>query len=297
MKNVPFAIEGLEPDAVDADSYQAAWVALSPAVPVDWRIFASLLASLWRPSAPQFVGLGGGQGAGKSTVAGAIVAALAAIGRSAVAMSIDDFYLPKAGRERLADDVHPLLGTRGPPGTHDVDLLLTTLERLTRPGQVEVPVFDKGIDDRSAPRKVEGPFDVVLLEGWCVGARPQAATDLERPINALEREQDPHGYWRGFVNAALDGDYARLETLFDCLIFLAVPGLAAVRRWRLQQELARPPSQRMNEAQVARFVAHYERLTKTMLGELPDRADVVVELNEDHGVDRIRFRVPDPGSF
>ena len=271
---------------------RACFGSLDPALPGDWRRLAAALAVRWRDAAPLRVGLAGGQGAGKSTLARAIVGACDYFDLRAVAMSIDDFYRTRAARQRLGRDVHPLLATRGPPGTHDVGLCESVLHALSPTGEVAVPVFDKGVDDRAdRARRVAGPVDVALLEGWCVGARPQGAAALRAPVNALEAEADADGRWRRHVNAALGGAYARLFGGFDCLVFLRVPSLAAVRRWRLAQEAERPPDRRLDAGAVERFVAHYERLTHWMLEDLPDRADVLVDLDETHRVRATAFGV------
>lgn len=271
---------------------RACFESLDGALPGDWRRLAAALAVRWRDAGPLRVALAGGQGAGKSTLARAIVAACGYFDLRAVAMSIDDFYRTRAARERLGQAIHPLLATRGPPGTHDVGLCESVLDALTRAGEVAVPVFDKGVDDRAGrARRVAGPVDVALLEGWCVGARPQAAEALRAPVNGLEAEVDADGRWRRYVNDALGGAYARLFAGFDCLIFLRVPSLDAVRRWRLAQEADRPGDQRLDAGEVERFVAHYERLTLWMLTDLPDRADVLVDLDEAHRVRNTTFRV------
>ena len=164
------------------------------------------------------------------------------------------------------------------------------MDALDADGVVTVPVFDKGLDNR-APQtlNVQAPADIVLLEGWCVGARPEPDDRLDRPINVLEAESDSQGHWRRHINQALATDYARLFGALDRLIFLSVPNLDAVVRWRLQQESERPPELRLDEATVAHFVAHYERLTRWMLDDLPQRADVIVELDEGHRVASCRF--------
>ena len=269
---------------VDA-SARACFDALDPALPEDWRTLAANLASAWRCSPPGRIALAGGQGAGKSTLSNAIIAAGQHFGLRVVALSIDDFYLKRREREALSRRVHPLLATRGPPGTHDIPLCESVMEALKVGGAVAVPFFDKGLDDRAPQtRIVEAPADIVLLEGWCVGARPQPEDRLDQPINTLEAESDPDGRWRRYINDALATDYARLFRAMDELIFLRVPSLDAVVRWRLEQERARPPERRLDEAAVAQFVAHYERLTLWMLEDLPARADVLVELDEGHRV-------------
>ena len=266
--------------------------ALDPGSPDDYRQLAALLVDDWCRRGVATVGIGGGQGAGKSTLGRLVTQAGAEFDVRIAVLSIDDFYLTKEERQRLAADVHPLLATRGPPGTHAVDGLRDTLAALRAPGRVQVPRFDKGMDTRSGHETMHGPFDLVAIEGWCVGAKADESLG-EEPINALEREDDADGGWRAYVETALGGSYADLNDDLDSLVFLKVPGLDAVRRWRLQQEDERPPERRLSPAQVDRFVEHYERITRRMLAVLSETADVVVELGDDHRVSGLRFRLAD----
>ena len=267
---------------------RACYTGLDPAAPDDYRQLAALLVDDWRRRGIGSVGIGGGQGAGKSTLCRLVEAAGKALGTRVVVLGLDDFYLTKAERQELARAVHPLLATRGPPGTHAVADLRRALATLRKPGEIRVPRFDKGADDRTAFATLRGPADVVVVEGWCVGA-PPAETAGAAPINALEREHDGDGRWRRYTEQALRGEYARLNAELNAVVFLQVPGLPAVRRWRLQQEAERPPAQRMTKSDVFRFVEHYERVTRRMLATLPNTADVVVELDDAHAVAGLRF--------
>ena len=259
--------------------------------PDDYRQLAALLVDDWRRRNIACLGIGGGQGAGKSTLAALLVRAGELLGRRVLTLSLDDFYLARAERSRLATAVHPLFATRGPPGTHDIARLLEAVRTLKGGGTtpVAVPRFDKGADDRAGQTPVQGPVDTIVVEGWCIGAPAAESEELAAPINALERDEDADGRWRSHINDALAGPYAALHQEFDELIFLAVPDLEAVRRWRTEQEQERPPAQRMAAADLARFIAHYERITRRMVGLLPDRADVVVALNANHQVAGLRF--------
>ena len=271
---------------------RACYASLNPAAPDDYRQLAALLVDEWRCKGVGSVGIGGGQGAGKSTLCRLVEAAGKELGIRVATLGLDDFYLAKTERAELARTAHPLLATRGPPGTHAVADLRRALAALRKPGDVRVPRFDKGADDRTDFATLRGPADVVVVEGWCVGAPPAEAdgpTPVPAPINALEREHDGDGRWRRHIEQALRGEYAKLNAELDALVFLQVPGLPAVRRWRLQQEAERPPAQRMTEAQVFRFVEHYERVTRRMLATLPNTADVVVELDDAHRVAGLRF--------
>ncbi|CAN7338206.1 kinase [Phenylobacterium sp. LjRoot219] len=232
------------------------------------------------------MGLCGAQGSGKTTIATATVRMLEDRGLSAVAISLDDFYLPRSARERLGREVHPLLAVRGPPGTHDVAMAGAALDQLRSRGRIALPAFDKAADDRkprAAWRTVATPVDVVIFEGWCVGARAQGAAALSQPVNALEADEDPDGSWRAYVNAQLDGPY---QTLFDRLqelVLLQAPSFEATLEWRLEQErkLIAREGRGMTDAEVARFVAHYERLTRWILTEMAERANLVFPLAAD----------------
>lgn len=240
---------------------------------------------------PGFVaGLQGPQGAGKSTLTAVIARLLADEGLKVANLSLDDLYLTRAERRALAAQVHPLLATRGPPGTHDVGLGLFLLDALAERGATPLPRFDKAADDRAplaAWPVFDGPADVVLLEGWCLGARPQGGEALARPVNALERDEDRHGAWRGFIDEALAGPYGVLFDRIDWLAVLTAPDFATVRTWRRQQEAklqARLAAEGrrggLEPAALERFLDHYERLTAWCADDLPDRADMVVRLDE-----------------
>ncbi|HJP67561.1 MAG TPA: kinase [Sphingomicrobium sp.] len=236
------------------------------------------------PRKPLVVGLCGAQGSGKSTVS----AALTANFKGSVTFSIDDLYLGRAARSALAKRIHPLLATRGVPGTHDPMLGVEVLDTLKRGRSVAIPHFDKASDDRVPCEEwshVEPGCELVIFEGWCVGARPQEAVDLVAPVNALEAEEDSDGRWRRFVNDELAGAYQQLFSCIDMLVLLAAPSWETILGWRLQQEhelsAERPNGAGvMDDHQVARFVSHYERLTRHILAEMPGRADVLVYLNQ-----------------
>jgi D-glycerate 3-kinase len=241
---------------------------------------ATPLADMILERRPKVVGLCGAQGSGKSTLAQVLGHLIEAGGLKAVTLSLDDLYLTRAERQALALDVHPLFATRGVPGTHDVALGIEVISRLVRGENTDLPVFDKSIDDRAAnPRRVTGPVDIVLLEGWCVGAA--ALPDEVEPLNELERQEDPDGIWQTASAAALAGPYQDLFSRIEFQILLAAPGFEAVLAWRQEQEakLRARTGRGMSDAVVARFIQHYERLTRWILREMPSRADVVIELD------------------
>jgi D-glycerate 3-kinase len=246
-----------------------------------------LLMNLVRPRLGDrgiVLGLAGAQGSGKSTLAARLAARLAAEGHPALAISLDDVYLPRARRLALARRVHPLLATRGVPGTHDLPLLLDRLAKVKAGTFTSLPRFDKLADDRLAPQHwTPAPrLACLILEGWCIGARPQPAALLAAPVNALETQEDADGDWRAHVNAQLAGQYQQLWNRLDALALLAAPDWETVPRWRAEQEaaLARATGRSgMDAAALTRFCAHYERLTRWQLATTPARADLVLHLD------------------
>ncbi|WP_312162248.1 kinase [Phenylobacterium sp.] len=249
---------------------------------------AGKIAAAGRPGGI-VVGICGAQASGKSTLTAVLRRLLEERGLTVALFSLDDLYLTRGQRQALAREAHPLLAVRGVPGTHDVALGARLLAELRRPGLHELPAFDKARDDRrEAGTAFAGPADVVLFEGWCVGAAPQPPQALAAPVNALEAERDPDGVWRRYVNAALAGPYQALFRALDLLILLQAPSFEVVLDWRIEQErklrerLAREggdASRVMSDAQVGAFIAHYERLTRWILEEMPGRADLVVALD------------------
>lgn len=221
-----------------------------------------------REDRPWIVGLSGPQGSGKSTAARSV---LGKFGHRVVILGIDDYYLTRDERAVLAQEVSPLLETRGPPGTHDLDLLNNSLDQLmVADGQtiVSVPRFDKALDDRLPAAhwtSFRGRPDIIVLEGWLIGALPAPNFTAGGALNSVE-EADSGRVWRTFQYEQLSGPYARLWDRIDMFIHIKGPGISAVRRWRLQQEAENigrtgEPLPAERRKWVLNFIEHFERLT------------------------------------
>lgn len=296
-------LESLKVDIGLVDMFEAIYVPLG----------AWLTCRKRQKSGPMVVGINGAQGAGKSTLFNLLEVILSeGFGLRVVGCSIDDLYKTYDEREQLSKTIHPLLKTRGVPGTHDVDLgieIINSLKEGDESSITKIPVFDKSTDDRcqaSVWQEWFGPADVIVLEGWCVGADPQEPEALVEAINELEAAEDTDGAWRDYVNSQLTGAYQELFSMLDVLIMLKVPSMDAVFEWRSLQEKklaervkyiydTQQPTEHlriMDEAQIKRFIQHYERLTRHMLAEMPDRADVTLHLNENHKIADIQINCP-----
>ena len=221
---------------------------------------------------PGILFVSGAQGIGKSTALRGVAAQ--SEGRI-LAMSLDDFYLTRAERTRLAQVVHPLFETRGPPGTHDLSLLMETLTALTtspfNPG-IQVPVFDKRTDDRAPqedwPVIMHRP-DYIIVEGWLMGVLSDDSAVYSAPINAVEK-RDTDGTWRAYQEDQLAGPYKALWALADSFLHLDAPDFETVLSWRLEQEKSNLGETGVELSQeridrVSQFILHFERLTRRML--------------------------------
>lgn len=237
--------------------------------------------------APVLLAVSGLQGSGKSTFAAQIALAGRDAGLAAATLSLDDVYLCRAERRRLAAQIHPLLATRGPPGTHDLALAIGTLDAVAAGRPLRLPRFDKLADDRlpeSEWPRIDAPLDLLVMEGWCLGTPAEDDAALAAPLNRLEREEDAAGLWRAYCNTALRERYPTLWRRFDRLWLLQAPDFGIVAQWRWEQEqalqAAAPGRIGMDRVALDRFLQHYERVSRQALRSLPALADRVIALDE-----------------
>ena len=245
------------------------------------------------------IGLTGGQGTGKSTISNILKIILKeAYKLETVIFSIDDFYKTLNERKKISKKISKLFITRGVPGTHDTKMLFRCINDLKKNNfkKMIIPKFDKSIDDRCTKNKwskVKKKPNIVIFEGWCVGAAAQKNKDLNIPVNKLEKQKDNKRIWRQKVNSELKKDYNKIFNLVDKLIFLKVPSFKYVYRWRLLQEkklrIIGKGNKTMNDRQIENFVMYYERITKHMLKTLPKTADTVISIDEKHKLKSIKF--------
>ena len=247
----------------------------------------------------KIIGLTGGQGAGKSTITQIIKLIFDYnYNLKVVYFSIDDFYKTLKERTKLSENIHKLFKTRGVPGTHDTKLLKKTFSGLMKKKfkPVLIPSFDKSRDDRAPKKKWKKIYkqpNIIIFEGWCVGARPQKNKDLIKPKNILEKKEDPEFLWRNKVNKELKNEYRKIFDKIDRLIFLKVPNFECVYKWRLLQEKKLQLTSRgkkiMSAFQVRKFIMYYERITMQMLKDLTNKAYAVLYLDKKHRFSKIKF--------
>ena len=191
---------------------------------------------------PLIIGLSGGQGTGKTTIASIISLILTKYFKLKVfKISIDDFYITRKDRKKLSITKHPLLVTRGVPGTHDYKIIYEFFKKIKNKkfNKLRLPKFDKSKDDRCHKKlwyKINSRPDVIIFEGWCVGAKAQKKSQLTKSINSLEKTKDQNLVWRKYVNNKLKKEYKKIFKMIDHNIFMKIPNFSVVLKWRFLQE-------------------------------------------------------------
>jgi len=246
---------------------------------------------------PYFVGLAGGQGTGKTTTSSLIKIILSKYFRLNVfRISIDDFYKTRKERISLSKRVHPMLLTRGVPGTHDINMMLNFFKNVKSKKfkRLKLPTFNKAIDDRFNKKRwydLKKRPDVIIFEGWCVGAKSEKRNTLKKTINKMEKTKDQKQIWRKFVNDQLKSKYKKLYSQLNCLIYLKAKDFSLLQKWRLKQERKlwikskkNSNSKIMSKGDVLSFMQTYQRITQNMFRYMPKYASIIINLNSNHQI-------------
>ena len=247
------------------------------------------------------LGLSGSQGSGKTTVTGILQIILKKFFKKNIyIISIDDFYKTLRDRNRMSQQKHSLFKTRGVPGTHDINLIKNFFISVKRKKfkKIKLPKFNKSIDDRSKKNywhNINKRPEIIILEGWCVGAKPQINSSLRKPVNILERHEDKDLIWRKYANEKLKKEYKEIFAMIDYFIFMKVPNFKMVFKWRLLQESKLKKKfhykkKIMTYSAIKRFIMFYQRITLQMMKDLSKSASIVLLLKKNHEIKRVLFR-------
>ena len=246
---------------------------------------------------PYFVGLAGGQGTGKTTTSSLIKIILSKYFKLDVfRISIDDFYKTRKERISLSKRIHPMLLTRGVPGTHDINMMLNFFKKSKSKKfkRLKLPIFNKAIDDRFSKKHwydLKKKPDVIIFEGWCVGAKSEKNNTLKKTINSMEKTKDQKQIWRKYVNDQLKSKYKKLYSQLNCLIYLKAKNFSLLQKWRLKQERKLWVKSKknlntkiMSKDNVLTFMQTYQRVTQNMFKYTPKYASVIINLNSNHQI-------------
>ena len=262
-----------------------------------WLPIALNLATARQQSDRTFVqGILGGQGTGKTTLCIILKLILNYLGFSVASLSIDDIYLTYAEREQLKlQDSH--LTWRGPPGTHDVNLGLQTIEQCLQSDydtDILMPRFDKsaynGSGDRTNPEAIKKP-DILLFEGWFVGVKPIAKDCFDNCPHPIITAED-----RQFAkdnNQRLQA-YLPLWDKLDSLIILYPEDYRLSRQWRkdAERKMMATGKAGMSDKEIDRFVEYFWQALhpELFIKPLLKSADLVVEIKSDRSLGRINWQ-------
>ena len=252
---------------------------------------------------PYFVGLAGGQGTGKTTISSILKIILTKYFKLKVfKISLDDFYKTRKDRISLSKKIHPMLLIRGAPGTHDINIMLSFFKKIKskRFKNLKVPSFNKAADDRFNKKywyNIKERPDVIIFEGWCIGAKPEKNSSLKRSINLVEKTSDTKLVWRKFVNQQLKSKYKNLYSQLNCLIYLKTKNFNLLQKWRLKQEhklwlktKKTSKNKIMSKGDVINFMQTYQRITENMFRMTPKYASIVMHLNSNHQIKSTLYR-------
>ena len=252
---------------------------------------------------PYFVGIAGGQGTGKTTISSLIrIILIKYFKLNVFRISIDDFYKTRKERTSLSKRIHPMLLTRGVPGTHDINMMLNFFKKSKSKKfkSIKLPKFNKAIDDRFDTKKwhnIKVKPDVIIFEGWCVGAKPEKNNSLKKTINSMERTKDQKQIWRKYVNQQLKLKYKNLYSQLNCLIYLRAKNFKLLQKWRLKQERKlwlnskkKSNLKIMNKKDIFNFMQTYQRLTQNMFRYMPKYASIILNLNNNHQINSAIYK-------
>ena len=133
--------------------------------------------------------------------------------------------------------------------------------------------------------------DVIIFEGWCVGARAETNKSLKKSINSMEKVNDHKLVWRKYVNQQLKSKYKNLYSQLNCLIYLKAKNFNLLQKWRLKQERKLWLSTKnksklkiMSKGDIINFMQTYQRITQNMFRYMPKYASIILNLNSNHQI-------------
>jgi len=244
-----------------------------------------------QPGKTLIVGLQGGQGTGKTTIVEVIKKNLR--GYNVHSFSIDDFYTSYQDRQKLAKKYkdNPFYQiARGMPGTHRVDYLLKTLQKIRQGKPFQIPVFDKSLrqaqgDISKKTIKVTKRQDFILFEGWCVGLPTVSSAEL---INICKKTKIDLPKGNKVVLKHIK-EYQPLWKYLDYMVMIKPDSSEVHKEWRSLQEkrLREKKGEGLSKEQISKFVDIYLPFTYVCYEKI--RPDAVIKVDQKHEYYRIVF--------
>ena len=253
----------------------------------------------YKPGKTVIIGMMGGQGTGKSTLAEFVKQDIMAAGYKVTSFSIDDFYKTYKQRKDLSKELknNPFYQIpRGMPGTHRIEVLERVLERAKKGKSLVIPKFDKSLHSAwggisKEKLKIKERQDFIIFEGWCLGM-PYLSS--EKFISLCKKKKfnlkniDPKLTWHKEV-LKRSRNYQRSWKFIDYLVLLKPDSLNLHEEWRYQQEfeLKKKKGVGMNRKDISKFVNVY--LPFSLLCYEKIKPDVKIMINKKHEFYKIKF--------
>ena len=179
----------------------------------------------------------------------------------------------------------------------DIINFMQTYQRITQNMFKDAPKYASIVMKLNSNHQINSRPDVIIFEGWCVGAKAQKNSELVRSINSLEKTQDPNLVWRKYVNIQLKTHYKNLFKQLNETIYLRANNFRVLQKWRIKQEkvlLLKLKNKKnlkiMNRNDIINFMQTYQRITQSMFKDVPKYASIVMKLNSNHQINSIKFR-------
>jgi len=198
------------------------------------------------------------------------------------------FNIKKGSRVLIIEDVI----TTGKSSLECVKLIKKSKAKKFK--NMKLPNFNKAIDDRFPKNKwnkINKRPDVIIFEGWCVGARAETNKSLKKSINSMEKTNDQKLVWRKYVNQQLKTKYKKLYSQLNCMIYLKAKNFSLLQKWRLKQEhklwlktKKKGSHKIMSKGDVINFMQTYQRITQNMFKNMPKYASIILNLNSNHQI-------------
>jgi len=208
-------------------------------------------------------------------------------------ISLDDYYLTKKQRNDLSKRIHPLLETRGVPGTHATEKITKTIQLFDKKKYpIKIPKFDKLNDDRLPfSQIITSKKNMIFLEGWCCGCPPLSNSFLQKNLNNIEKT-DSEYIWRKYYNKKLKKEYRLIFKHFEYLIYFKIPSFDCVLKWRIKQEKRLKLKKKkninyMNKIEIKDFISYYEKITTWMMKNTLSKSDLTIKINKNQKIQSI----------
>tara|TARA_Y100000996_G_C22557117_1_gene655872 strand:- start:3404 stop:4252 length:849 start_codon:yes stop_codon:yes gene_type:complete len=212
--------------------------------------------------------------------------------KKVVIISLDDFYHSLSFRIKLSKKTHPLFQVRGVPGTHDLELIKKKfLEIEQKRFPIYLPLFDKVKDKRKKNYKRINQCDLLILEGWCVGAKPLQNKYLKKNVNLLEEKEDPKFEWRLAYNEKLKR-YQKLYNYFNYFIYFRFDKWSNIIEWKYKQELllrSKSNSKSLRKYLLC-FIQYYQKISLWMQKTTPKYCNVLIQINGNQKIKKIIYK-------